>query len=80
MGWVRESKADIQAIFNEITSSIVWRGTPKGNDTPYEYFSDYIRDYYDVSFRECDELCKMLRRHYGIEKFYASDKLNETEW
>ena len=71
MGWVKESKADIQAIFNEITTSIVWRGTPKGNGSPYEYFSDYIRDNYDVTLKECADLCRMLREHYKIDNFFA---------
>lgn len=71
MGWVKESKADIQAIFNEIKNSIVWRGTPKGNGSPYEYFSDYIRDNYDVTLKECSDLCNMLKEHYRIDNFFA---------
>ena len=73
MGWVKEQISETSEIFNDITSNVVWRGTPRGNGSPYEYFSDYIKNNYDVTLRQCDEICKMLKKHYGIEKFYAND-------
>ena len=36
----------------------------------YEYLSDYIRDYYDVTLYQCDRVSKKLAEHLEIKKFY----------
>lgn len=61
----------VDEVFNDITSKIVWKGTPRGNGSPYEFFSDYIKDYYCMSILGNDEVCKKLKDFYGIKKFYA---------
>ena len=63
----------VDEVFNDIIKNIVWRGTPKGNGSPYEYFSDYIKDYYRMSLRDSDEVCRRLRDYYQIKKFHALD-------
>ena len=71
MGWIKEQKESTYKIFKEITDRIYWNGTPKGNSSPYEFFSDYIRDYFDVTLKQCEEICTMLRDYYKIEDFYV---------
>lgn len=71
MGWIKEPIRETKEIFNDIVSKIIhWDGYIGDSSCPYEYFSDYIRDYYDVTLKQCDELCQMIKKHYGIEKFY----------
>ena len=74
MGWIKEPIRDTKEIFNEIVSKVKWNGCIGDSTTPYEYFSDYIRDNYDVTLGQCDLLCEMIKQHYRIEKFYATDK------
>jgi hypothetical protein len=72
MGWVKTPIRTSEDIFKEITSqNPKWKGR-KGSSSPYEYWSDYIKDYYDVTLHQCDEICKMLMDFYKIKKFYAS--------
>lgn len=73
MGWVKEPIRDTKEIFNEIISH-KWNGCIGDSTTPYEYFADYIRDMYDVTLKQCDELCKMIREHYKIKRFYYGEK------
>ena len=61
-----------QSIFNDIVS-IYDKAPILKEGTLYEFFADYIRDYYDVTLKQCDEICKMLKAHYKVEKFYAND-------
>ena len=56
---------------NKIVKNIpTWRGIPNYSSTPYEFFADYLRDYYEVTLNQCDEICKMLKEYYKISKFY----------
>ena len=61
----------VDEVFNDITSKIVWKGTPRGNGSPYEFFSDYINDYYRMTLLDNDKVCKKLKDFYGIKEFYA---------
>lgn len=81
MGWIQTSEncwqlhennaTTTQSIFNDIIS--IYDKAPTLKDgTLYEFFADYIRDYYDVTLKECDEICKMLKVYYNV-KFYAND-------
>ena len=82
MGWIMTSEncwqlhesnaTTTQSIFNDIISIYDKAPTLK-EGTLYEFFSDYIRDYYDVTLKQCDEICKMLKVYYKAEKFYAND-------
>jgi hypothetical protein len=72
MGWIKEPIRDTNEIFNEIVSN-GWSGRIGDSTTPYEYWVDYIRDYYDVTLKQCDEICKMIKEHYKIKLFYWTD-------
>jgi hypothetical protein len=74
MGWVKEVKQSSDEIFNEITSRIKeWRGIPDDSSTPYEYFTDYLRDNFNITLKQCDEICQRLKEYYGIDRFYYYD-------
>ena len=77
MGCVSKQVRPTKEIFDELVKVFgkKWKITylPFGNGSAYEYFSDYIRDYYEVTLRQCDVLCKMLKEHYQIKKFYATE-------
>lgn len=77
MGWVSKEVRPTKEIFDSLIKVFgkKWKieYMPYGNGSPYEYFSDYIRDYYEVTTRQCDLLCKMIKQHYRIEKFYYNE-------
>lgn len=73
MGWIKQPIRDTKDIFNEIISKIKWNGRIGDSTCPYEYFVDYIRDYYDVTLKQCDEICKMIKEHYNIKRFYYTE-------
>ena len=75
MGWVKEQINKTSKLFAEIIKTFgeKWNGRIGDSSSPYEYFSDYIRDYYDVTLKQCDEICKMIKEYYGIKKFYYND-------
>ena len=73
MGWIKKPIRDTKDIFNEIVSKVKWNGRIGDSTTPYEYFADYILDYYDVTLKQCDEICKMIKEHYGIKRFYYTE-------
>ena len=74
MGWIKKPIRDTKGIFNEIVSKRKeWNGFIGDSSSPYEYWVDYIRDNYDVTLKQCDEICKMIKEHYQIKKFYATD-------
>lgn len=72
MGWIKEPIKETKEIFNEIIAE-GWSGRIGSSSTPYEYWSDYIKDYYDITLKQCDELCRMIKEHYKIERFYWTD-------
>ena len=47
--------------------------TNAGNSSAYEFFSDYIRDHYDVTLEQCAGICETLRAYYKIENWYYND-------
>jgi len=73
MGWTKKPIRDAKEIFNEIVSNVKWNGRIGDSSSPYEYFTDYIRDYHDVTLGQCDEICKMIKKHYKIEQFYYNE-------
>lgn len=75
MGWVKTPIKKTKEIFDEIISK-GWNGRIGDSMCPYEYFADYLRDYYDVTLKQCDEICAMIKKHYGIKKFYYT----EMDW
>ena len=75
MGWIKEQTNKTNKLFAEIIKEFgeKWNGRIGHSNSPYEYFSDYIRDNYDVTLKQCDEICKMIKEHYGIKKFYYNE-------
>ena len=74
MGWIKVPEMTSKQIFDSVVASIGdWRGVPKGNTSAYEFFADYLRDYYPITLTQCGEVCKMLRDYYNIEHFYYGE-------
>ena len=74
MGWIKTPVKTNEEIFNEIVSARPeWNGIPDDSTSPYEYWGDWIRDYYDVTIKQCDEICTMLKEYYGIKEFYYTE-------
>ena len=75
MGWVKTQVEKTSKIFYKIIATFgeKWNDRIGDSTTPYEYFSDYIRDHYDVTLEQCDEICKMIKEHYGIKRFYYTE-------
>lgn len=72
MGWVRKPVKDTNAIFDELIKE-GWDGNIGDSCSPYEYWSDRIRDNYDVTLKQCADICKMIRNHYRIRRFYYGE-------
>ena len=78
-GWVSNEVESSEDIFNDIVSKfrdkddILYVTNRSMSGSVYEFLTDYLRDYYEVSLRHTDEICQMLKDHYGIKKFYAND-------
>ena len=76
MGWIKEPIKTSEQIFNEIKLEFgeTWSGRCGDSMTPCEYFSDHLRNYYDLTLAQCDEVCKMIKEYYGIDEFYLNEK------
>lgn len=76
MGWIKEPIKTSEEIFNGIKTEFgeTWSGRCGDSMTPCEYFSDHLRNYYDLTLAQCDEVCKMIKEYYGIAAFYANEK------
>ena len=74
MGWIKTPIQSSEAIFQEVIKERPhWDGKIGSSSSAYEYFSDYLRDNFGITIKQCDEVCRMLKEHYGIKKFYAND-------
>ena len=75
MGWVKTEVEKTSKIFSKIIATFgeKWNGRIGSSTTPYEYFSDYIRDNYDVTLKQCTLLCEMIKQHYRIKRFYYDE-------
>lgn len=76
MGWVKQQTTDDEVIFNELITTFkdkfaISRGVTKiCSSSVYEYLTDYIRDYYDVTLWQCNRIAKRVSDHLGIKHFY----------
>lgn len=70
--WTKEIKQPTKEIFCDVTCNRIpfWNGIPDDSSTPCEYFTDYLRDNYDITFEQCNDLCEMFKKYYNIEDFY----------
>ena len=82
MGWISKESKPTKEIFDSIVKEFGenWNGRIGDSSSPYEYFTDYIRDYYDVTIKQCDLLCKMIKEHYKIEQFYYNEMERKKIW
>jgi hypothetical protein len=81
MGWVKTEVNRTSKIFEDVISKFGedWNGYIGDSSTPCEYFSDYLRNYYDLTLKQCDLICEMIKQHYHIEKFYAKECYGKME-
>lgn len=75
MGWIKHPVNTTEEIFNEVIKKFgkVWNGRIGYSSSPYEYFADHLRDHYDLTLWQCDEVCRMIRDYYGIKCFYYDE-------
>lgn len=74
MGWVKQPVRTSEDIFSEIVrEQPTWNGRIGDSTTPYEYWSDYLRDNYDLTLRQSSEICSALKEYYHIEHFYYGE-------
>ena len=74
MGWVKQPIQKSEQIYIEIISERpTWNGRMGGSHSPYEYWADWLRDNYDLTLKQCDEICRWLKEYYKIEKFYYTE-------
>lgn len=76
MGWVKKETIKDDVILDELKKtfpdkfSLLRAVSRNCCGSVYEYLSDYIRDYYEVTLWQCDRVSKCLAEHLGIKKFY----------
>ena len=78
MGWVKKEiisdeklLSELKEVFNDKFS--ILRGVTKScSSSVYEYLTDFIRDYYDVTLWQCSRVAKKLADLRGIKQFYHS--------
>ena len=74
MGWIKTATRSSEEIFSEIVKDRpTWDGRIGDSTTPYEYWTDWLRDNYDLTLRQCDEICRGLKEYYHIEHFYYGE-------
>ena len=75
MGWIKTATTSTREIFEKVKKEFgsVWNGRIGNSACPYEYFADHLRDNYDLTLRQCDDVCRMIKNYYKIERFYYSD-------
>lgn len=79
MGWVNKETITDKALLEQLKKDFpdkfsVLRGVAKScSSSVYEYLTDYIRDYYDVTLWQCSRVAKALADSLGIKKFYWND-------
>lgn len=77
MGWVKKEVITDAKLLKELKEVFadkfaILRGVTRScSGSVYEYLSDFIRDYYDVTLYQCHRVSKKLADDYGIKKFYA---------
>lgn len=76
MGWVKKETTTDEALLDSLKKDFpdkfaITRGVTKScSSSVYEYLTDYIRDYYDVTLWQCTRVAKKLADLRGIKQFY----------
>ena len=79
MGWVQKEVITDSELLKELKQTfkskfdIEYATKRDFNGSVCEMFTDYIRDYYDVTLTQCSRVLEQLKNYYGIKKFYATD-------
>lgn len=74
MGWIKTPTKSSKEIFSEIVKDRpTWNGRIGDSTTPYEYWIDWLRDNYDLTMKQADEVCRGLKEYYHIEHFYYGE-------
>lgn len=74
MGWIKEPIKETKELFCEIIRTLGdWNYCIGDSSCPYEFFSDYIKNNFDVTLKQCDELCRMIKNYYNINEFYFNE-------
>lgn len=74
MAWVKTPVRTSEEIFSEIVAKYpTWDGRMGDSASPYEYWIDSLRDNYDLTMRQADEICRALKEYYGIKHFYYGE-------
>ena len=76
MGWVKKETMTDEALLDSLKKEFpdkfaITRGVTKScSSSVYEYLTDNIRDYYDVTLWQCTRVAKKLADLRGIKQFY----------
>ena len=76
MGWVKNETMTDEALREALKKDFpdkfsILRGVTKScSSSVYEYLTDYIRDYYDVTLWQCSRVAKSFADLRGIKQFY----------
>lgn len=76
MGLVKKETMTDEALLDSLKKEFpdkfaITRGVTKScSSSVYEYLTDYIRDYYDVTLWQCTRVAKKLADLRGIKQFY----------
>ena len=71
MGWIKQQTRTSEDIFKEIIRERpTWNGNKGDSSSPYKYWTDYLRDNFDVTLGQCSRICDLLKTYYHIDKFY----------
>lgn len=79
MGWIKKEVMTDEELLEQLKSEFKCKETIERltkrslSGSVCEYFTDYIRDYYDVTLAQCSRVSKRLADFYGIKKFYYED-------
>jgi hypothetical protein len=76
MGWVKQEVINDEKLFESLkkafpNSATILNGKRKTKSSSvYEYLTDYMRDYYEVTLSQSSRVAKKIAELYEIENFY----------
>lgn len=80
MGWTKQEVINDEKLFESLkkafpNSATILNGKRKTKSSSvYEYLTDYMRDYYEVTLSQSSRVAKRIAELYEIENFYYRDK------
>lgn len=79
MGWVSKEKITDEELLSELKKDfpskkeLIMNVRSSRSGSVYEYLTDFIRDYYDVTLQQCDRVSRELVKEFGIRKIFYTD-------